>query len=164
MRLRITSFLGITTAVLTLLIALLVPLKLMGGIATVVAKAGFHIDPVYDGGAPLRTVAASGYTLTVHAPVHPHWLQRGHAFQQVSFAPVSKMPAHVDLQMDMDGDGQPDLRIVFDLPADPNAPLHGSVQALNGKFHSVAAISNNSFTELLARTGDRVVLRVPLAE
>jgi hypothetical protein len=111
----------------------------------------------------LRTFHGTGYTVTVYEAVFPHWLQRGKPFQQVVFAPATALPAHVDQTIDMDGDGKPDLRLVFDLPSDPNAPLHGSVEALNAKYRSVANLGNNSFTELLVRADSRILLRVPLA-
>jgi len=162
MRVRLLSILGYTAAVATLLVALLVPLKLMGGIAAVVAHAGFRIDPMYSGGTALRTLQSAGYKLTIYAPVYPHRLQRGKPFQQVVFEPVQALPAQVTEAIDMNGDGQPDVRVTFRIPSDANAPLHGSVVALNSICQSVPDISNNSFSELLARTGDRIVLRIPL--
>jgi len=161
---RILSVLGYAMAAATLLVALLVPFKLMGGIASLVSHAGLRIDPVYSGGTPLRTIARNGYTLTIYTLVRPHLLQRGEPFQQVVFAPVSALPTHVEESIDMDGDGTPDLRVVFDVPANPATPLRASVQALNGNYQSLAAVSNDSFTRLLARTGNRIVLRVPLAK
>ena len=161
---RMVAGLGYAAAVMTLAVALLVPFVLMGGISSLVARAGLHVDPMYTGGAGLRTLPVQGYSITVYEPVHPHLLQRGEAFQQVAFAPASALPAHVVQTIDMDGDGQPDLRVAFDVPADATAPLHGTVVALNSKFQSLPAVGNESFTRLLAHTGDRIVLRVPLGK
>jgi hypothetical protein len=70
----------------------------------------------------------------------------------------------VDQLIDMDGDGKPDVRVSFAVPADANAPLHGTLESLNANYRSVADLSNNSFTELLVRADDRIVLRVPLTK
>jgi hypothetical protein len=161
---RIKSILGYTGATLTVAVALLVPFVVRGGISNAVAKAGFHVDPVYTGGTVARMIVHAGYTLTVYEPVRPRLLQRGGPFVQVTFAPASALPAAMDEAIDLDGDGQPDARVRFAVPQDANAPLHGTVEALNGKYKSVAEIGNRSATELLARTDGRVILRVPIAD
>ncbi|MDR3723510.1 MAG: hypothetical protein P4K83_03365 [Terracidiphilus sp.] len=161
---RIKSGFGYTVAALTLVVALLVPFIVMGGISKVVARAGFHVDPVYTGGTVARTIERAGYTMMVYEPVRPHLMQRGGPFVQVTFAPASALPATMDEAIDLDGDGQPDVQVRFAVPQDANAPLHGTVEALNGKYKSVAEIGNRSATELLARTDGRVLLRVPLAD
>jgi hypothetical protein len=111
-----------------------------------------------------RTIEHAGYTLTVYEPVRPRLLQRGGPFVQVTFAPANALPVAMDEAIDLDGDGQPDARVRFAVPQDANAPLHGTVEALNGKYKSVAEIGNRSATELLARTDGRVILRVPMAD
>jgi hypothetical protein len=77
-------------------------------------------------------------------------------------APVSALPPSVNEQIDLDGDGQPDVRVSFAVPADPRAHLHGKVVALNAQFRSLSDVSGDSFSRLLVRTGDEIILRVPL--
>lgn len=163
MKQGIRSVFGYTGAALTLLVALLAPFVLMGGIAHAVAHVGLRIKPLYTGGQAVRTVGRAGYTMTVYAPVRPRWLERGQPFVQVVFAPVQALPAQVSEAIDLDGDNRPDVQVRFAVPRDEKAPLHGVVEALNGKYRSVADIGNRNVTELLARTGDRILLRVPLA-
>lgn len=162
MRERTRSILAYTGAALLLVVAILVPFKLIGGFTGLIAHAGLRVDSVYTGGEVARAIQHSGYQVAIHQPVRPHWLQRSEPFVQVDFSPVEALPAIVDQQLDLDNDGRPDVRVHFSVPADPQAPLHGSVAALNARFLPLANVSDDSFSRLLIRTGDRIVLRVPL--
>jgi hypothetical protein len=163
MRKRWLAVAGYVGAALTLAIAALVPFVLMGGITQAVAHAGLRVDEVYTGGTVARSFTRNGYLVSVYEPVQPRLLQRGGPFVQVVFSPASGLPSNVDELIDLDGDGQPDVRVRFAVPGDARASLHGAVQALNSRYRSVEPIGADSFTQLLARTGDRIVLRIPLA-
>jgi len=162
MRARILAILAYTGAALTLLIAVAVPFVLIGAFANAIGHAGLHIDATYSGGTVARTIERNGYRIVVYQPVQPRLLQRSEPFVQVAFEPADALPAQVSDEIDLDGDGRPDVRVSFAVPADPGTPLHGSVTALNGKYVSLANVSGDSFSRLLVRTGDRIVLRIPL--
>ena len=63
------------------------------------------------------------YSIDIHRPVYPHLLQSEKPFVQLDWRPVSALPQHVSDMVDVDGDGQPDIRVSFDVPTDPKAPL-----------------------------------------
>ena len=138
------------------------PFKLIRGFAGLVAHAGLRVDSVYTGGEIARTIRHAGYQVAIHRPVRPHWLQRAEPFVQVDFSPAAALPAIVNQELDLDNDGRPDVRVHFSVPADPQASLHGSVVALNARFLPLSNVSDDSFSRLLARVDDRIVLRVPL--
>jgi len=162
MRARILSILAYTGAALTLLVAVCVPFVLMGAFTNVVAHAGLHIDAVYSGGAVARTVQRDGYRIVVYQPVQSRLLERIEPFVQIVFEPADSLPAHVSEEIDLDGDGRPDVRVSFNLPADPNAPLRGDVTALNKTYVSLANVGGESFSRMVVRTGNKIVVRVPL--
>ncbi len=156
--------LGYTAAGLTLLGAVLVPFLLMGTFTKAFSSLGLHVDEMYSGGPKLRTIQAAGYTIDVHRPVSPHMLQREHAFVQLDWRPVSTLPPHVSDTLDVDGDGQPDVRVTFDLPPNPKATLHANVESLNPHYRSVQNLGRQQYSALIVRVDDAILVRVPLAE
>lgn len=162
MRTRILSILAYTGAAFMLFVAVCVPFVLMGVFSNAVAHAGLHIDAAYSGGTITRTIQRNGYRIDVYQPVQPRMLEQIEPFVQIAFSPAEKLPAQVSETIDLDGDGQPDVRVSFAVPADPGAPLRGSVKALNSTCYSIDNLSGDSFSRLLVRAGDRIVVRVPL--
>jgi len=161
MRTRILAILGYTGAGLTLLIAACVPFVLINAFSNAVAHAGLRIDPAYSGGTVAQTIQRDGYRILVYQPVRPRMLERIEPFVQIVFEPADRLPAQVNDEVDLDGDGHPDVRVSFKVPSDPQAPLRGDVTALNGKYVSLTNVGSQSFSRLVVRTGDRIVVRVP---
>jgi len=165
MRTRWLTVLAYMGAAISLIVAASTPFVLLGAFANAVATTGVHVDAVYSGGAIARTVIRDGYQIDVNHPVHPHALQDVDPFVQIAFRPASSLPRHVKDEVDLDGDGQADVRVSFTVPSDPNARLAGEVIALNAKYRSFRTPgSEPSFSELIARSGDTVLVRVPLNE
>jgi hypothetical protein len=162
MRTRILSVLAYTGAALTLVVAVCVPFVLMGAFSNAVAHAGLHIDAAYSGGTVARTIQRSGYRIEVYQPVRPRLLERIEPFVQIVFEPVNALPAHVSDEIDLDGDGRPDVRVNFDVPADPNTPLRGDVTALDAAYISLTNVGSESFSRMVVRTGNKIVVRVPM--
>jgi len=162
MRTRVLSILAYTGAGLMLLIAACVPFVLIGAFSDVVAHAGLHIDPMYSGGTIARTVQRDGYRIVVYQPVQPRMLERIDPFVQIVFEPVDRLPAHVSDEVDLDGDGQADVSVSFTVPADASAKMHGDVTALNGGYISLTNVADESFSRMVVRSGNRVIVRVPV--
>ena len=162
MRARILSILAYTGAGLTLLIAVCVPFVLMGVFTNVVAHAGLHIDTSYSGGTIARTMQREGYRIEVYQPVKPRMLERIDPFVQIVFEPADALPARVNDEIDLDGDGRPDVRVSFTMPADANVKMHGDVTALNGGYISLVNVSDESFSRMVVRAGNKIVVRVPV--
>lgn len=89
-------------------------------------------------------------------------LERVEPFVQIVFEPADALPAHVSEDIDLDGDGRPDVRVSFAMLADANAKMHGDVTALNGGYFSLSNVSDESFSRMVVRTGNKIVVRVPV--
>jgi len=164
MRKGIVAGLAYAGAALTLLIAACVPFVLIGTFTNLVAHAGLHVDTAYTGGSVARTIERKGYEIVIYQPVRPRALQRIETFQQIVFKPAAALPVQVSEEIDLDGDGKPDVKVIFAVPADPRTPLRGDVVALSGKYQSLKNASGESFSRLMVRVNDEVVVRVPLNE
>ena len=162
MRKRIIAVLAYVGAALTLVIAIYVPFYLFGAFTNAVAHAGLHVDATYSGGTVARTIGRNGYQIAVYQPVWPRAMQRIEPFVQIVFKPADALPARVSEEIDLDGDGRPDVRVSFVVPDDPHAPLSGDVKALNGKYQSLDRVGGDSYSRLLVRVDNQVIVRVPL--
>jgi hypothetical protein len=158
-----TARLGYTAAGITVLAALLVPFLLLGLFTKGFAALGLHVDEMYSGGPKLRTVHAAAYSIDIHRPVFPHMLQREKPFVQLDWKPVRALPEHVSDAVDVDGDGQPDVRVRFDVPKDVKAPLRVNVEAFNPRYETVRNVGKEKFSRLIVRVDDAILVRVPLA-
>jgi len=82
---------------------------------------------------------------------------------QLDWTPVSALPRHVSDVVDVDGDGQPDIRVVFDVPTDPKTPLRVNVESLNSRYKAMQNAGREQFSRLIVRVDNAVLVRVPLA-
>ena len=155
--------LGYTAAGMTVLAALLVPFLLFGVFTKGFAALGLHVDEVYSGGPKVRTVQTGAYSIDIHRPVFAHLLQTEKPFVQLDWKPVSALPSHVSDLVDVDGDGQPDIRVSFDVPKDPKTPLRVSVEPLNPRYEAMRNVGKEKFSRLIVRVDDAILVRVPLA-
>lgn len=162
MRERILVVLAYTSAALTLLIAACTPFYLMGAFSGAVAHAGLHIDAAYSGGPIARTYQRHGYQIVIHEPVRTHALQGVASFVQIEFKPASALPAMVDEAIDVDGDGQNDVRVMFAMDRSSEAKLRGNVMALNSNYETLTGVTDDSFSRMLALLNNEVIVRVPV--
>ena len=161
---RLGSVAGYTGAALTVLMAMAGPFVLYGTFTRGIAATGVRIDPVYSGGAPARTIARPDYRIVVYRPVVPRApLSIASPFVQLAWEPAAALPRRVDDAVDLDGDGRVDLVARFDVPADAAAPLFLDVTPAGGRVLPLRHVSRGSFSAMIARVGDRIVVRVPLA-
>ena len=162
MKLRAT--LGYTAAAITVLIALLTPFLLMGLFSKGFVALGFHVDEMYSGGPKVRAIPMGAYSIDVHRPVYPHMLQSEKPFVQLDWQPVSALPQHVSDAVDVDGDGQPDIRVSFDVPKDPKAPLRVDVDSLNPRYQAMRNAGKEKYSRLIVRVDNAILVRVPLGK
>jgi hypothetical protein len=162
---RIVPILAYTAAALTIVAVILSPFLLMGWFMRGVAALGLHIDPVYSGGENAHAIPKSGYRIVVNRPVVPKSLLRGGpTFVQIAWEPASALPARIADEVDVDHDGRPDLVARFAVPRDRTAQLQADVTSLSPRVASMRGIARQSFASAIVRVGDRIVLRVPLAD
>jgi hypothetical protein len=162
MRKSCTAVLGYIGAGLTLLIAVCVPFVLMNFFSGAVAHAGLHVDAAFTSGSVAQSFARNGYRISVYQPFRPHLLESLEPFQQIAWEPASALPAQVSDDVDLDGDGQPDVHVTFAVPANASAPLSVNVVPLNGKYQSLTGVQKESFARLIVRTDRAIIVRVPL--
>jgi hypothetical protein len=148
---------------MTVFAALLVPFLLFGLFTKGFAALGLHVDEVYSGGPKVRTVQTGAYSIDIHRPVFPHLLQSENPFVQLDWRPLSALPSHVSDLVDIDGDGQPDIRVSFDVPRDAKTPLRVTVEALNPRYEPMRKVGKEKLSRLIVRVDDAILVRVPLA-
>jgi hypothetical protein len=154
---RWRAILGNTAAVATLAILLTTPF-LYGWFQKGVAALDLRIDPQYTGGEVARVVQRAGYQVIVRKPVPRRTpLQRVDPFVQMTWTPAAKLPAQVSDEIDLDGDGRPDVLVSFD-----TAHLKLDVTPRTAGYRAVRCSGVVSFSELIARVNDGIVVRVPL--
>jgi len=156
--------LGYTAAGLTVLAAVLTPFLLYGLFTKGFAALGLHVDEMYSGGPKVRTIKTAAYSIDIHRPVSPHLLQSEKPFVQLDWRPVSALAGHVSDTVDVDGDGQPDIRVSFDVPKDAKIPLRVNVEALNPHYQAMQNVGKERFSKLIVRVDDAILVRVPLAQ
>jgi hypothetical protein len=160
---KLRPILGYTAAVATLIVALLTPFLLYPLFSKGVAALPLHVDEVYSGGPRVRAIPMGAYSIVVHRPVYPHFLQNEKPFVQLDWSPVSALPQRVSDLVDIDGDGQPDIRVSFDVPKDPKAPLRVDVDPLSSRYQAMHNAGKEKYSRLIVRVDNAILVRVPLA-
>lgn len=161
---KLTAKLGYTGAGVTLLAAVLAPFLLYGLFTRGFSSLGLHVDEMYSGGQKVRSIQAAGYTIDIHRQVSPHMRQREKSFVQLDWKPANALPPHVSNVIDIDGDGKPDIHVIFDVPKDPKAPLRVDVEALNPRYEPMKNVGKKKFSALIVRVDDQILVRVPLVD
>jgi hypothetical protein len=158
---RLLPIAGYTAAGATMVAAMLTPFLLYGLFSNGFIALGLHVDEMYSGGAKERTIQRATYSIDVHRAVYPRLLQREKPFVQLDWSPASALPGHVSDQVDMDGDGRPDICVSFDVPRDAKAPLRVDVDSLDGRYEGMRDVGKGSFSRLIVRVDDKILVRVP---
>jgi hypothetical protein len=149
--------------VLTIAVAVIGPLFWFGFFSRAAARTSLRIDPVYSGGEPARTISRDAYQIVIYKPVLKRApLSATGSFVQIVWKPVSALPAAIAEPLDLDGDGRPDCVVSFQVPRDPQAKLRVDVKPLNALVKPMNGVSKDSFSSLIARVNDTIVVRVPL--
>ncbi len=155
---KLRSALGNTGATLALAAAILTPFLLLGWFQRAIGSSGLRIHPAYSGGEVARVIERSGYRIEVGRPVRRSSpLQRIGPFVQLAWRPAARLPAHVSDEVDVDGDGAPDVLVSFD-----PAKLEVEVAPRNPRFQAMRSAGVKSFSALIARVNDAIVVRAPL--
>jgi hypothetical protein len=162
---RAVKALAYVAAALTVAVAVLTPFVLLGWFTRAAATVDVHVDESYSGGETASTIARPGYRIVVNRPVvSKALLPQVPPFVQLAWTPAGALPPTVVDDVDLDGDGRADLRARFDVPEDPNAGMRVDVTPLTPRVVAMRGVSRDSFASLIARVGDRIVVRVPLRE
>lgn len=115
---RLKSFLAYTAAVLLVPIVLMLFIELDVWARGLVDLTGLTVSPWYTGGETARCLERGKYRVIVHRPVFDGLCaERGKGFVQLDWTPPEGLPRIVDEEIDMDGDGRQDLRLLLDTAA-----------------------------------------------
>lgn len=145
-----------------MLVAMLTPFLLYGFFTNRFASLPLHVDEVYSGGTKARTVGMGAYSIEIHRPVYPHFQQSEKPFVELDWTPVSALPPQVSDMVDIDGDGQPDVNVSFDVPKDPRAPPHVGVEPLLPRYQAMRGVGGERFSRLIVRVDNSILVRIPL--
>ena len=160
---RLLAILAHTVAALTIAVAVFAPLVWFSYFSRVAARTSLRIDPLYTGGEPARTLARDGYQIVIYKPVPKRApLSPAAPFVQIVWKPASALPAAISEPLDLDGDGRPDCVVSFGVPRDPRTPLRVTVKPLTGLVLPMHDVGKDSFSSLIARVNDTILVRVPL--
>ncbi|HNX93794.1 MAG TPA: hypothetical protein PKL14_01440 [Holophaga sp.] len=161
---RLRSILGYGLAALVLGILLLSPFVLFSRFSGLVGGLGLRPHPKYAGGPVVRTLDRGAYRVEISAIAQPVGrLESKFRFVQVAWRPLSALPPHIEEELDLDGDGRADVRVAFEVPKDPKAPLLGHVQVLDAaKVQPIHELRRDDLSALLVRLEDRIVARIPM--
>jgi hypothetical protein len=83
---------------------------------------------------------------------------------QVKWTPLSALPERVADPIDIDGDGQPDAVVAFEIPQGTRTPVRAEIKVLTSLLRPVGSVTRESFSSAITRVGDSVVVRLPLRQ
>ena len=116
---RLVSFLAYGAAVLTVVFALALPIKVFPAFLSVIRSLDLKIAPWFSGGEAAFVLDQERYQITVFHPVYPALVGEGEkGFVQLVWRPRSILPAQVHDSLDLDRDGSIDCDISFSNPGD----------------------------------------------
>ncbi len=155
---KLRSILGYSGAILTVAVMAISPFLLYGWFQKAIAGMGLRIHPEYSGGQVAETIARPGYKIAVHERVGKStpW-QRIDPFVQIDWTPAEALPAEVSEDVDLNGDGAPDVRVNF-RPAE----LKVNAKPLDSHYHAMHSEGVTSFSALIAKVDRSIVVRVPV--
>jgi hypothetical protein len=134
---KLKAILGYTWAALLIPLALATLFGLNSWMNLLVSGTGLTVSPWFTGDVVARTVAHDGYETRIHRPVFQALIgERSEGFVQVDWGPLNALPAQVDEEVDFDGDGQADFRVVLDTQSGEATltPLTEYVLSLSGTY------------------------------
>ena len=113
---KLKPILGYTMAVLSCLISVAILPAIMFLSEPLIAVTGLTLSPNYSGGEVVQTIDHGAYQTSIHRMVFDDTLigERKKGFIQVDWGPLNRLPAHIDEEVDADGDGQADFGVQVD--------------------------------------------------
>ena len=114
---RMIHFLANGAAVLTILFALALPIKVLPIFLSAVRALDLKIAPWFSGGEAAFVIDRGGYQIKVYHPVYPALVGEGSkGFVQLVWQPRSALPSQIQDALDLDRDGNVDCEISISNP------------------------------------------------
>ena len=161
---RMIPYLANGAAVLTILFALALPIKLLPIFVSAVKALDLKIAPRFSGGEVAFVIDRGRYQIKVYHPVYPALVGEGtKGFVQLVWQPSSALPSEVDDALDLDRDGNVDCEIsIFNPTGKGTAPLLTVIP----KSPWVLPVQNSRTTSLervlIEKGRDAIFVRIPV--
>jgi hypothetical protein len=161
---RTIHFLAFGIALLTVLFALALPIRVMPAFLSAVGALHLKIAPWFSGGEKAFVIDRGSHQITVYHPVYPALVGEGKkGFVQLVWQPRSALPVKVQEAIDLNRDGRVDCEISFSNPA---SEKEASLLTVIPKSPWVLPVQNSpttSLSEVLIEKGrDAIFIRVPI--
>jgi hypothetical protein len=161
---RMIHFLAYGIALLTVLFALALPIKVMPAFLSVVGALDLKIAPWFSGGEKAFVIDRGSHQIMVYHPVYPALIGEGEkGFVQLVWQPRSALPVKVYEPLDLNRDGRVDCEISFSNTA---SEKDVSLLTVIPKSPWVLPVQNSpttSLSEVLIEKGrDAIFIRVPI--
>ena len=151
-------------AILTVLFALALPLKVFPIFLSVVEALDLKIAPRFSGGELAFVIDRGNYQIKVYHPVYPaFWGEGSKGFVQLVWEPRSGLPPRVQDSIDLNRDGSVDCEVSFSNPPDEaSAPK----LTVNPKSSWVLPVHDSPTTSLegalIEKVKDAIFVRIPI--
>ena len=161
---RMTHFLANGAAVLTILFALALPIKVLPIFVSAVRALDLKIAPWFSGGEVAFVIDRGRYQIKVYHPVYPALVGEGsRGFVQLVWQPRSALPSQVQDALDLNRDGNVDCEISI---SNPPGKADGPLLTVIPKSSWVLPIDRSrttSLEEVLIESGrDALFVRIPV--
>jgi len=161
---RMIPYLAYGAAVLTILFALALPIKVLPVFVSAIKALDLKIAPRFSGGEVAFVIDRGGYQIKVYHPVYPALVGEGsEGFIQLIWQPRSALPSEVQDALDLDRDGNVDCEISIFNPSGKGAtPLLTVIP----KSPWVLPVQNSRTTSLervlIEKERDAIFVRIPV--
>jgi hypothetical protein len=161
---RMIHFLAYGAAVLTVLFALALPIKVLPIFLSVVKALDLKIAPWFSGGETASVIDRGGYQIKVYHPVYPALIGEGSkGFVQLVWQPRSALPSQVQEALDLNRDGTVDCELSFSNPPGKAATPLLTVIPKSPWVLPVHSSRTTSLHEVLIEKGrDAFFIRIPI--
>ncbi len=160
---RMIPYLAYGAAVLTILFALALPIKLLPIFVSAVRAFDLKIAPWFSGGEAAFVIDRGEYRIKVYHPVYPALVGEGsRGFVQLVWQPRSALSSQIQDTLDLDRDGKADCEISISDITEGGQPLL-TVIPKSSWVLPVHRSSTTSLDEVLVERGrDAVFVRIPV--
>jgi hypothetical protein len=161
---RIIHYCGYGAAILTVLFAMALPIKVMPMFLSAVGSLDLKIAPWFSGGEVAYVLNRGTYQIKVHRPVYPALVGEGQeGFVQLVWQPKSDLPLNVQDAIDLNRDGTVDCEISFANPTDKKAALLLTVIPKSSWVLPVQNSQTTSLSEVVIERGrSEIFVRIPV--
>jgi hypothetical protein len=161
---RIIPCLTYGAAILTVLFAVALPIKLMPIFLSWVGASDLKIAPWFSGGEKAFVINREIYQIQVYRPVYPALVGKGEkGFVQLVWQPRNVMPERVEESLDLNRDGIVDCELSFFNPKDKNASLLLTVIPKSPWVLPVQDSPTTSLSGVLIEKGRKnIFVRIPV--